>query len=199
MNSLSADDIIKSLETKSAKIRALAAAGFERADIARYLGIRYQHVRNVLLQSTGPTPPRAKHPKPIAVTPPLLTADLLSSGFVGYGKWILNNDDITLSEEFPRNPAVYAFVENGVVVYIGVASRDVLQRFKFYIKPGPRQSTSIRLKSMIIDKLKSGRDIEIYLAQPAHSYWNEQPVDTVVGLEAGLIARYKPAWNKKGK
>ena len=35
--------------TKSAKIRTLAAAGFARADIARFLGIRYQHVRKVLI------------------------------------------------------------------------------------------------------------------------------------------------------
>jgi AbrB family looped-hinge helix DNA binding protein len=36
------------LPTTSAKIRELAAQGVSRADIARELGIRYQHVRNVL-------------------------------------------------------------------------------------------------------------------------------------------------------
>ena len=35
--------------TKSAKIRVLYSKGYSKADIARYLGIRYQHVRNVLL------------------------------------------------------------------------------------------------------------------------------------------------------
>jgi AbrB family looped-hinge helix DNA binding protein len=39
---------IEHLPTTSAKIRALAAEGVERAEIARLLGIRYQHVRNVL-------------------------------------------------------------------------------------------------------------------------------------------------------
>lgn len=34
--------------TVAGKIRALAAAGYKRADIARILGKRYQHVRNVL-------------------------------------------------------------------------------------------------------------------------------------------------------
>jgi bifunctional DNA-binding transcriptional regulator/antitoxin component of YhaV-PrlF toxin-antitoxin module len=34
--------------TVSGKIRALDAAGYARADIARFLGKRYQHVRNVL-------------------------------------------------------------------------------------------------------------------------------------------------------
>jgi AbrB family looped-hinge helix DNA binding protein len=37
------------LPTKSARIRALAAKGLSRADIARALDIRYQHVRNVLV------------------------------------------------------------------------------------------------------------------------------------------------------
>ncbi|MDP1602456.1 MAG: AbrB/MazE/SpoVT family DNA-binding domain-containing protein [Legionella sp.] len=39
---------LDALPTKSAKIRALAAQGVSRADIARKLDIRYQHVRNVL-------------------------------------------------------------------------------------------------------------------------------------------------------
>ncbi len=38
------------LPTTAAKIRALAAKGQPRADIARALGIRYQQVRNVLLR-----------------------------------------------------------------------------------------------------------------------------------------------------
>jgi hypothetical protein len=42
--------------TVAGKIRALAGAGVSRADIARFLGKRYQHVRNVLeddAQSSG--------------------------------------------------------------------------------------------------------------------------------------------------
>jgi AbrB family looped-hinge helix DNA binding protein len=41
-------DPLDELPTTSAKIRALAAEGVPRADIARKLRIRYQHVRNVL-------------------------------------------------------------------------------------------------------------------------------------------------------
>ncbi|HEY2660097.1 MAG TPA: AbrB/MazE/SpoVT family DNA-binding domain-containing protein [Caulobacteraceae bacterium] len=40
--------IIQPHTTVSDKIRALDAAGVARADIARFLGKRYQHVRNVL-------------------------------------------------------------------------------------------------------------------------------------------------------
>jgi predicted Zn-dependent protease len=37
-------------QTKSAKIRHLASLGYKRGDIARHLGIKYQFVRNVLIQ-----------------------------------------------------------------------------------------------------------------------------------------------------
>ena len=50
MNQVDMAAIADGLPTKSAKIRALDAAGYARADIARFLDIRYQHVRNVLLQ-----------------------------------------------------------------------------------------------------------------------------------------------------
>ncbi|HEX5479966.1 MAG TPA: hypothetical protein VFY79_09625 [Dehalococcoidia bacterium] len=37
------------LVSKADKIRALGAAGYSRTEIAEFLGIRYQHVRNVLV------------------------------------------------------------------------------------------------------------------------------------------------------
>lgn len=40
--------LVASHATVAGKIRALAAAGYSRAEIARLLGKRYQHVRNVL-------------------------------------------------------------------------------------------------------------------------------------------------------
>src|ERR1051325_8620228 len=43
--------------TKADKIRALAKAGYKRQQIADFLGIRYQHVRNVLVDDER----RAKH------------------------------------------------------------------------------------------------------------------------------------------
>ena len=47
------DEISEGLATKSAKIRALAHAGASRSEIATYLNIRYQHVRNVLVSPSG--------------------------------------------------------------------------------------------------------------------------------------------------
>lgn len=45
------EKITAGMTTKSEKIRALAKAGYARAEIARFLDIRYQHVRNVLVQA----------------------------------------------------------------------------------------------------------------------------------------------------
>ena len=54
--------IAHELPTKAAKIRALDAAGYARADIARFLDIRYQHVRNVLIRGAPMKARRAAEP-----------------------------------------------------------------------------------------------------------------------------------------
>jgi bifunctional DNA-binding transcriptional regulator/antitoxin component of YhaV-PrlF toxin-antitoxin module len=48
--------LTKGLPSKAEKIRALAARGTPRADIARFLGVRYQQVRNVLVRSERTDP-----------------------------------------------------------------------------------------------------------------------------------------------
>jgi len=64
-------EIVRPHATWSDKMRALDAAGVPRAEIARFLGKRYQHVRNVLLAppprdhdgapGAGPTTPSPNH------------------------------------------------------------------------------------------------------------------------------------------
>jgi hypothetical protein len=43
------EDVVAGLSTKSDKIRALNRAGYKRSEIADYIGVRYQFVRNVLV------------------------------------------------------------------------------------------------------------------------------------------------------
>lgn len=73
------DKVTAALPTKSAKIRALHELGAKRAEIANYLHIRYQHVRNVLVspppsdqnsnnRQNSPTPTTI-HDSPAAVSP----------------------------------------------------------------------------------------------------------------------------------
>ena len=46
---LDSEGLIKHFQTKSAAIRFLNQSGLSRSEIASKLGIRYQHVRNVLI------------------------------------------------------------------------------------------------------------------------------------------------------
>ncbi len=48
-------DLMSDHKTKSAVIRFLSSEKHERADIARFMDIRYQHVRNVLTQEVKKT------------------------------------------------------------------------------------------------------------------------------------------------
>jgi len=78
------DEVVKGLPTKSAKIRALDQEGYSRSEIARYLGIRYQHVRNVLVApppktdaaTTAPPEPR---PRTAPASMETLTAGLATT------------------------------------------------------------------------------------------------------------------------
>ncbi len=45
------EKVVEGLETTSDKIRALARSGYLRSEISRLLGIRYQHVRKVLVDA----------------------------------------------------------------------------------------------------------------------------------------------------
>jgi hypothetical protein len=41
---------VRDMDTTAAKIRFLLAQGYQKADVARILGVKYQWVRNVSLQ-----------------------------------------------------------------------------------------------------------------------------------------------------
>jgi hypothetical protein len=70
------EDLTRNLPTKSEKIRTLGSAGYSRRQIADFLGIRYQHVRNVLVDqdrrtrsgfSENSAPSAEREPMPPAV------------------------------------------------------------------------------------------------------------------------------------
>ena len=63
-------EVAAGLTTKADKIRALFRAGYSRSEIAKYLDIRYQHARNVLVRSgfmetqlSRPLPAQAGEPE----------------------------------------------------------------------------------------------------------------------------------------
>lgn len=64
------EELTKGLSTKSDKIRALAKQGVPTADIARYLDIKYQHARNVLVDCGLHQPKLAQAPAAAAAAVP---------------------------------------------------------------------------------------------------------------------------------
>jgi hypothetical protein len=102
-------EIINGLTTTADKIRALAHANYDRTETSKILGIRYQHVRHVMLRSglTGGLRREAEAERePVevdaALTPREDTAStvLTEAGFVNIGEW--TQDPEACSVSMPR-------------------------------------------------------------------------------------------------
>lgn len=192
--------------TKSDQIRALGAAGFKPAEIAKQLGVRYQHAYNVL-RATYPEKTAIKATSSrtdgkgalpsVALKPPLTVKVLVAGGFVRIGRWALSGDNLTLENPVPKEVGVYAFVKADVAQYVGVATMGLSKRLYFYGRPGISQRTSLRLNAIIKAELHEAADIEIYAALPPDLEWNGLPIHGSAGLELGLIKKYRLPWNTR--
>lgn len=198
------DVVVKGMTTKSDKIRALAQAGFPRTEIARYLDIRYQHVRNVLVQSgieagkingTGLKGQRTAAP----AAEPWPISRLLEAGFELLGSCqLIAEDAFQYSDPAPSAPGVYAFAVNDTVSYVGLTRGTLRTRLGHYVYGHAKQRTSARIKGLILASLAEGHDVSVCIACPPAQDWNGLPVDTAAGLETGLIKLIRPPWNQQG-
>jgi len=203
-----ASEITKGLTTKSDKIRALAQAGYDRTEISQLLGIRYQHVRNVLLQSgfTGGLRRNAeaeREPVEVDATPApredTSWTVLTEAGFQYLGDWTLDPESaIRLESKAPSAPGVYSFVVDGIVVYVGLTLNSLRTRFDQYRYGHEGQKTSARINDRIAQTLQAGKPVKVLIATPEPMEWQTLPVNTAAGLEAGLIEMIRPSWNIKG-
>jgi hypothetical protein len=203
-----AGEIVQGLTTTSDKIRALANGGYDRVEITKYLVIRYQHVRNVLLGSgiTGGLRREAEAERePVEVdTTPAPREDtawtvLTESGFQYLGDWTLDPENaIRLEAKAPTVPGVYAFVVDDIVVYVGLTLGSLRTRFDQYRYGHEGQKTSARINDRIAQTLQTGKPVKVLIAAPEPMEWQNLPVNTAAGLEAGLIAMIRPSWNIKG-
>lgn len=191
----------------SESVRTMARDGLAVAEIARRLGIRYQHAYNVLkaggapsTTSAGGNRMTAERPPDVVVPskPPLLVEDLVAGGFVFSGRWVLSSaGDLALDRPIPKDIGVYAFAKGGVALYVGVATMGLAKRLYFYGKPGIKQLTNRRLNGIIKAELLQELSIDIYTAMPPNLEWNGLPIHGSAGLELGLIAKFSLPWNKR--
>lgn len=204
----SAEDVIRGLDTTSAKIRALSQAGYDRTEISQQLGIRYQHVRKVLVDAgiTGGLRRQVEAERePVAVdVAPAPREDtswevLLRAGFQFLGEWTQDPEsEIRLDAKAPTEPGVYAFAANDIVVYVGLTQTGLRTRLDHYRRGHERQRTSARVKKLIAKALAENHRVKVMVATPLPGGWNGLPVNTAAGLEAGLIQMIRPAWNILG-
>lgn len=199
------DRIVQGLRTKADKIRTLAKAGYFRTEIAKFLGIRYQQVRHVLERSgidlgrvrrTEQVPQR---PIPIRAGPsPTVPPNvLLNAGFRIAGQWKRTPDGIEVDGDPPKQPGVYAFVLNDVLVYVGVTLSSLRGRMAQYRRAHPRQRTSFRVNGLIKAALDEGKNVTVLIATPEPGRWSGLTVNIAAGLEVGLIQDFRPEWNKQ--
>ncbi|UFX07680.1 hypothetical protein [Sinorhizobium meliloti] len=188
-------------ETTSAQIRALASEGMPTAEIARQLGIRYQHAYNVLKAgriSPAPTVREKRVTPSASAKPPLPLSALADGGFTPAGRWLFSPaEELIVDVPLPKEVGVYAFVKDGFALYVGVATMGIAKRLYFYGKPGISQRTSKRLNALIKSELLASCSIEIYVAIPPDLEWNGLPIHGSAGLELGLIKKYALPWNMR--
>jgi hypothetical protein len=203
-----AAEVVKNLQTTSDKIRALANAGYDRVEIAEYLDIRYQHVRNVLLRSGiagGLRREAEAEREPVEVdAAPAAREDtswkvLTDAGFQFLGEWTHDPESLLrLDAKAPVAPGVYAFVVDDIVVYVGLTLSGLKTHLDQYRRGHKGQRTSSRINGRISQTLREGKKVKVLVATPEPSEWRDLPVNTAAGLEAGLIEMIRPSWNIRG-
>lgn len=194
--------VVAGLTTKSEKIRALAREGFSRTEIADFLKIRYQHVRNVLVQaeiqaeSTAGTRAAAGSAPCLELWP---LERLLSSGFELIGECITTGEAaFGFASQPPSRAGVYVFAVDDHVHYVGLSQSGIQTTMSQYVYGHAQQRTRARVKDLILQCLAEGRRVSLAVAHPPTLDWNGLPVEGAPGLEAGLIRLIRPPWNMQG-
>ena len=136
----------------------------------------------------------------------LSSETLLNLGFVDVAAWTSAGDEITYRLDGPhaeanqvrldaRN-ALYAFVQDSKVQYIGKTARTIRKRFVGYRRPARQQRTNWRCNGKIKEALARGAEVRIFVFTPISQLrYSEFEINLAAGLENSLIAEFDPPWN----
>ncbi|PHR74175.1 MAG: hypothetical protein COA67_02070 [Lutibacter sp.] len=128
--------------------------------------------------------------------------ELIEIGFKKVGEWELNNGVLicNLNNNYPSKNILYSFVCENDIKYIGKSVKSISQRLYGYRKPNKSQTTNYRINKLILEKLKNGIQIEIYLfVDNIGLNFREHKINLAAGLEDNLISEFLPKWNYLGK
>lgn len=94
------------------------------------------------------------------------------------------------------SPALYAFVINETVMYVGKTSRKLSSRLYGYQAPGTSQLTNIRVNELIRQALDEKQEVQIYAFEdPRPQQLGQFRIDLAAGLEDDIIRQLRPQWN----
>lgn len=129
---------------------------------------------------------------------------LLAIGFFKVGSWLLEAGllRLDLQSHHKAERLLYAFISNGDVKYVGYTRKSLEQRMGQYFKPVSGQRTNIRVNASIVELLREGAPLDIYIMlNNGLLTYGGFPVDLAAGLESALIAdeEVDPEWNIHGK
>ena len=164
-----------------------------------------RRIRNYVRLETGePTPAGTEASHTAASEMPIGPESrdlnrLAAIGLVRVGRWVLRNEDPTIELHLGQDPpmnALYAFVADGNVKYVGKTTRGLERRLYGYVNPGPTQSTNIRVRARIADALQAGSQVEVHawFDSGLHQV-GEFRVNMAAGLEDDLVKQLRPEWN----
>lgn len=126
---------------------------------------------------------------------------LIQGGFIHVGEWQADDSGSILfkgDNPIPREAGVYAYVVDGVAHYIGSAQKGLRSRLRHY-EIAKTMRTAHRIRHEILGLIASGHTVDVFVMIPPPLVLNDVlPIDTVAGLEEGLIRSLRPCWNRRG-
>ena len=130
---------------------------------------------------------------------PITPESLTWYGFVHTGYWQKrpDRDQITLRGNVDGKPAVYIFVVENEVMFVGAAHGGMKQRMDHYANHG-RSVSATKIRTAIMQCLAQGRTVHV-LSQsftPVIRDVDGLPIDMVAGTQSGLRRLLQPAWNR---
>src|SRR2546426_73099 len=123
---------------------------------------------------------------------------LTAMGFIECGEWVAAEDQLVpklLKCADSRN-ILYAFVVDGVIMYIGKTVQSFRARMQGYRTPGATQFTNVRNHQNLRTALGSGQRVAIYvLPDNGLLRYGGFHVNLAAGLEDALVRELQPPWN----
>ena len=128
---------------------------------------------------------------------------LVGCGFTQVATWHRDPASrVSFHGQLPPFPGLYLFVEGELIQYVGSASEGLLSRMRSYQRRQNGRPSPRPVHASLTDALMRDAAIAVFVkvvADAEQCEWNGLPVDILLGVEAALIKKLAPPWNRRGR